>query len=73
MLTLILANFAFFAEKGIVLENLFAVTHPSEPNYMATMGGDYFGLNDDDFTQVPENISTVADLLEAKNIRWVVE
>jgi acid phosphatase len=32
-------NFAFFAKKGITLENLFSVTHPSEPNYMAVVGG----------------------------------
>jgi acid phosphatase len=32
-------NFAFFAKKGITLSNLFAVTHPSEPNYMAAVGG----------------------------------
>lgn len=63
-------NFTFFAEKGIVLENLFSVTHPSEPNYMATFGGDMFGLDDDDFTQVPANISSVVDLLEDKGISW---
>lgn len=32
-------NFQFFAKKGITLSNLFAVTHPSEPNYMAAVGG----------------------------------
>lgn len=63
-------NFAFFAEQGLVLENMFSVTHPSEPNYMAAFGGDYFGLDGDDFTQVPQNISTVVDLLEDKGISW---
>jgi len=63
-------NFAFFAKKGITLENLFAVTHPSEPNYMASVGGDYFGLDGDPFTQVPQNISSVVDLLEDKGISW---
>jgi acid phosphatase len=28
-------NLAWLAEKGIKLENHFAVTHPSEPNYVA--------------------------------------
>ena len=32
------------AKKGITLTNYFAVTHPSEPNYVASHGGDYFGL-----------------------------
>jgi acid phosphatase len=63
-------NFQFFAQKGITLENLFSVTHPSEPNYMATFGGDYFGLDGDPFTQVPENISTVADLLDNAGVSW---
>ncbi|TVY38918.1 Phosphate-repressible acid phosphatase [Lachnellula occidentalis] len=63
-------NFQFFAKKGITLLNNFAVTHPSEPNYMASVGGDYFGLDGDPFTQVPENISSVVDLLEDKGISW---
>ncbi|KAH8820550.1 acid phosphatase [Xylogone sp. PMI_703] len=65
-------NFQFFAKKGITLSNLMAVTHPSEPNYMAAFGGDYFGLNGDAFTAVPSNVSTVADLLEDKGISWGV-
>jgi acid phosphatase len=63
-------NFAYFAKKGITLSNLFAVTHPSEPNYMAVVGGEYFGLDGDPFTQVPQNVSTVVDLLENKGISW---
>lgn len=66
------ANFNFFAQKGITLENYFAVTHPSEPNYMAAVGGDYFGLNGDPFIAVPKNVSTVVDLLEDKKISWGV-
>jgi len=27
--------------------NYYGVTHPSEPNYVATIGGDYFGIQDD--------------------------
>ena len=27
--------------------NYYGVTHPSEPNYVANMGGDYFGIQDD--------------------------
>ncbi|RDW88128.1 acid phosphatase phoa-1 [Coleophoma cylindrospora] len=63
-------NFKFFAEKGITLANNFGLTHPSEPNYMAAVGGDYFGLDGDPFTQVPQNISSVVDLLEDKGISW---
>ncbi|TVY86527.1 putative acid phosphatase [Lachnellula willkommii] len=63
-------NFQFFAKQGITLLNNFALTHPSEPNYMASVGGDYFGLDGDPFTQVPQNVSSVVDLLEDKGISW---
>lgn len=33
------ANFQFFAKKGITLSQNYALTHPSEPNYMAAVGG----------------------------------
>lgn len=71
-LTLLLANFAYFAKKGITLQNNFALTHPSEPNYMGSVGGEYFGLNGDPFTQVPQNVSSVVDLLEDKGISWAL-
>ncbi|KAG0214797.1 hypothetical protein BGX28_001432 [Mortierella sp. GBA30] len=59
-----------FAPQGIVLENYHGVTHPSEPNYIASIGGDYWGLNDDDFHAIPSNYTTIVDLLEKKNITW---
>jgi hypothetical protein len=31
---------------------------------------DYFGLDGDAFNQVPQNVSTVIDLLEDKGISW---
>ncbi|KAH7370765.1 acid phosphatase [Rhexocercosporidium sp. MPI-PUGE-AT-0058] len=63
-------NFQFFAKKGITLTQNYAVTHPSEPNYMAAVGGDYFGLNGDPFIAIPQNVSSVVDLLEDKGISW---
>lgn len=47
-----------------------AVTHPSEPNYVACIGGDYFGMNNDAVNNIPANISSVVDLLEDKGISW---
>jgi hypothetical protein len=67
---LITANFQFFAKKGITLTNYFAVTHPSEPNYMAAIAGDYFGMENDNFNRADRNISTVIDLLENRGISW---
>ncbi|KJA23755.1 hypothetical protein HYPSUDRAFT_86572 [Hypholoma sublateritium FD-334 SS-4] len=63
-------NFAAFTKQGIRLTNLFSVTHPSEPNYVASVGGDYYGMNNDNLNHVPENISSVVDLLEERGISW---
>ncbi|KAI0698952.1 phosphoesterase family-domain-containing protein [Cerioporus squamosus] len=62
--------FQALSKEGILLESFYALTHPSEPNYIAAVGGDFFGAADDDFYHIPQNISTVVDLLEAKNISW---
>jgi acid phosphatase len=64
------ANFASFASKGITLTNYHAVCHPSEPNYVSALAGDYFGMNDDSFYLIDFNVSTVIDLLETKDISW---
>ncbi|KAF2110064.1 phosphoesterase family-domain-containing protein [Lophiotrema nucula] len=63
-------NLAWLAKKGILLSNKFAVTHPSMPNYAAAVSGDYYGINHDDLTAIPSNVSTVVDLLDAKGISW---
>ncbi|KAI0179907.1 phosphoesterase-domain-containing protein [Hypoxylon sp. FL1284] len=63
-------NLAWLAERGLTLSNYHAVTHPSQPNYIASVGGDYFGMQHDSFTQVVGNVSTVIDLLEDKGISW---
>ncbi|EON96763.1 putative acid phosphatase protein [Phaeoacremonium minimum UCRPA7] len=63
-------NLAWLATKGITLSNHFAVTHPSEPNYVAAIGGDYFGMNNDNFNFIDANVSTIVDLLDAKGISW---
>jgi hypothetical protein len=35
------------AAQGILLTNYNGVTHPSEPNYVASIAGDFFGMGDD--------------------------
>ena len=35
----------------VLLNNFYALTHPSEPNYIAAVGGDFFGAGDDDFCE----------------------
>jgi acid phosphatase len=63
-------NLAWLAKKGISLTNYFAVTHPSMPNYAASISGDYYGINHDDMVNIPSNVSTLVDLLEDKGISW---
>lgn len=63
-------NLAWLAKKGITLSNHFAVTHPSMPNYAAAISGDYYGINHDDMTAIPANVSTLVDLLEDKGVSW---
>ncbi|KAE8443951.1 hypothetical protein EG329_001175 [Mollisiaceae sp. DMI_Dod_QoI] len=63
-------NMQFLASQGITLSNYYAVTHPSEPNYVAVVAGDNFGIDSDDFLQIPANVSTVVDLLDTKGISW---
>jgi len=63
-------NFAWLASKGITLNNYFGVTHPSEPNYVASICGDNLGMDNDNFNMVAQNVSTVVDLLEERGISW---
>ncbi|ORY59162.1 phosphoesterase-like protein [Pseudomassariella vexata] len=63
-------NLAWLAERGITLSGYHAVTHPSEPNYVAAIGGDYFGMQNDNFNQIDTNVSSIVDLLEDKGISW---
>ncbi|KAL4804020.1 phosphoesterase family-domain-containing protein [Aspergillus unguis] len=63
-------HLARLAKKGVTLTNMWAVTHPSEPNYCASAGGDTFGMDNDNFNQIPANVSTIADMLDTKNITW---
>jgi phospholipase C len=37
-----------YAQEYGFASNFYAIRHPSEPNYVALVGGDTFGINDDD-------------------------
>jgi acid phosphatase len=65
-----LSSFANIAKQGILLTNFNAITHPSEPNYVAAAGGSNFGINNDDYYNIPSNISSIFDLLENKGLTW---
>jgi acid phosphatase len=57
-------------KQGILLTEYHAHTHPSQPNYLASVAGDYFGLNHDGLVRIPQNVSTVVDLFDTKDIDW---
>lgn len=68
-------------DKGVYLENSYGVMHPSQPNYIATIAGDTFGFNRDDYmwvgpyptTSDPNSqppVTTIVDLLEGNGLSW---
>jgi len=56
------------ASQGTLFSNLHGNFHPSYANYLAMVGGDFFGTVFDQ--QKTINAPTVADLLEAKKLTW---
>ncbi|RAH73816.1 phosphoesterase-domain-containing protein [Aspergillus aculeatinus CBS 121060] len=63
-------NQQWLASKGITLTNYYGTGHPSQPNYVAAASGDNYGMDNDDFHDIPANVSTIADLLNTKGISW---
>ncbi|KAF8933761.1 acid phosphatase [Dissophora ornata] len=63
-------NLQAFFNQSLLLTNYHGVTHPSEPNYLAAVAGDYYGLNDDAYHAIPNNYTTIIDLLEPKGLTW---
>jgi acid phosphatase len=60
-------------EKGVFLANSFGVTHPSQPNYILSIGGDTFGVVDDEPAKAvvgPSPATSIVDLLEAHGLTW---
>ncbi|KAF9547967.1 hypothetical protein EC957_007480 [Mortierella hygrophila] len=62
--------FQHLSQIGITLTNYHALTHPSQPNYIASIAGDYYGINNDYDTSIPANYTTIVDLLESKHLTW---
>ncbi|KAK0614916.1 phosphoesterase family-domain-containing protein [Bombardia bombarda] len=63
-------SLAYLASQGISLTNYFAITHPSQPNYVAAVGGNTFGITDDSFQRISSSTKTVVDLLDTAGISW---
>ncbi|RHZ50289.1 hypothetical protein CDV55_101342 [Aspergillus turcosus] len=56
------------AKRGKVLTNSHGVTHPSYPNYVSLVAGDYFGIENQDWYNI--NATTIYDLLDAKGLDY---
>ncbi|CAG8543108.1 1597_t:CDS:2, partial [Dentiscutata heterogama] len=54
--------------NGLLLSNYYAITHPSLPNYIATVFGSTAGVTDDNAYNISG--ANIVDLLEAKRITW---
>lgn len=60
--------FKTFADRGVLFENYFAITHPSYPNYLALTSGNTWNLWSD--KQVDIDAVNIVDLLEQKGKTW---
>lgn len=63
-------SLAWLATQGITLSNYLAITHPSQPNYVAAVGGNTHWVLGDWFTRISSSERTIVDLLDAKGISW---
>lgn len=63
-------DFAQYAGQGVLLSQLMAETHPSQPNYISMIAGSALGVPDDKNIDLSAN--HIGDLLENKNLDWRV-
>jgi Phosphoesterase family len=62
--------FRALAARGTLFTHYDGLFHPSYANYLALIGGKYFGTIKDDQRDVPASERTIADLLDAKGLTW---
>ncbi|KAI1369736.1 phosphoesterase family-domain-containing protein [Xylaria arbuscula] len=65
-------NLAYLATKGILLDNYYAITHPSQPNYIVAGGASTHGIIDDGFRRIDNDTESIVDLLEAAQVSWSI-
>jgi hypothetical protein len=58
------------ASEGALLTNYHAVTHPSQPNYIALTAGSAYGISNDN--PVTIDVRNLADLIENAGLTWKV-
>ncbi|KAI8868676.1 phosphoesterase-domain-containing protein [Ramicandelaber brevisporus] len=60
--------FKQLADQGLLLTNFYAITHPSQPNYIALTYGSTGGVTSDSNYNISGK--SIVDLLEAKGVSW---
>ena len=58
---------ASLAARGALLRNYFAITHNSQPNYIALVAGNTFAVQNDPITL---DVPHLGDLLDARGMSW---
>jgi len=56
------------ARNGLSLDNFYAISHPSQPNYVAQIGGDTLGCADDNNINI--SATNLVDFIENAGISW---
>lgn len=65
------ASMQWIAKQGITLTNYDSITHPSQPNYVASVGGEQHSqVILDFFSRIRSSARTIVDLLDAKKVSW---
>jgi hypothetical protein len=62
------AHFDALLSRGLLLDNFYATTHPSQPNYIALVGGDLLGVSTNNMYNLTDTF--LANLLDAKGVTW---
>ncbi|WP_131782916.1 alkaline phosphatase family protein [Legionella gresilensis] len=60
--------FKSLTTQGAYLSQYSAITHPSQPNYLALIGGSTFGVTNNNIHNI--NARHLGDLLNAKGLSW---
>ncbi|TVY47873.1 Phosphate-repressible acid phosphatase [Lachnellula occidentalis] len=63
-------NLHWIASQGITLTNYKAITHPSQPNYIASVGGSTHSVIWDLYSRIFSSARTIVDLLDAGGVSW---
>lgn len=58
------------ASQGITLTNYHAITHPSQPNYVASVGGQTHWVLGDWDSRIGKSVPTIVDLLDDASVSW---